>query len=404
MKIGIVTTWFERGAAYVSRQFMHILEKTDDVFIYARGGEEYAIGNPKWDMENVHWGKVNIGYSAILGATYIEKKDFTKWIKQNNIELVFFNEQQWFEPVVWCKEQGIKSVAYIDYYKEDTIPLFNIYDALICNTKRHAFAFRHHPNAHYIKWGTDTNLYKPIKSNREKVTFFHSSGMSPVRKGTDLLIEAFYNLRGRKYANLLIHTQVSLSEKLPDLANKIDELQREGSLEIVFKTITAPGLYYRGDVYVYPSRLDGIGLTLMEAAASGLACITCDNPPMNEFVDNSFGVLCDIEYLYSRSDGYYWPMCVTSEQSLSEQMQKFIDGIYDLNEMKIKAREYAIKELDFEKNCSQLHDILNGVKYISADDNLLQQIRKYDYSFIKRFYMILGPLYFIYKKISRRSK
>ena len=57
MNIGIVTTWFERGAAYVSRQYMEVLQKTDEVFIYARGGEKYEVGNPKWDLPNVHWGK-----------------------------------------------------------------------------------------------------------------------------------------------------------------------------------------------------------------------------------------------------------------------------------------------------------------------------------------------------------
>lgn len=404
MKIGIVTTWFERGAAYVSRQFMHVLEKTDEVYIYARGGEEYAIGNPKWDMKNVHWGKKNIGYTAILGSMYIDKKDFIKWINQNKIELVLFNEQQWFEPVVWCKELGIKSVAYIDYYTENTIPLFNIYDALICNTKRHAFAFRNHPNTNYIKWGTDIDLFKPVGHNKDKITFFHSAGMAPVRKGTDLLIEAFYNLPQRKNANLLIHTQVQLDKKLPYLINKIKELEKEGSLEIVCETITAPGLYYRGDVYVYPSRLDGIGLTLMEAAASGLACITCDNPPMNEFVNSNFGVLCDIEYLYSRADGYYWPMCVTSQSSLSEHMGKFIDGFYDLASMKTKAREYAIEELNFEKNCSQLHDILNAVKSIPVSMQLLERINNYDYSFVKKFYKVLSPLYVIYKKINVHKK
>lgn len=46
MRIGIITTWFERGAAYVSRQFMELLQQTDEVFIYARGGEKYAMGDP----------------------------------------------------------------------------------------------------------------------------------------------------------------------------------------------------------------------------------------------------------------------------------------------------------------------------------------------------------------------
>ena len=57
MNIGIVTTWFERGAAYVSRQFKDALSAQNNVFIYARGGESYAKGDPDWDDANVFWSK-----------------------------------------------------------------------------------------------------------------------------------------------------------------------------------------------------------------------------------------------------------------------------------------------------------------------------------------------------------
>lgn len=58
MNIGIVTTWFERGAAYVSRQYMEALSSDPEnrVFVYARGGEAYAKKNSQWDKENVTWG------------------------------------------------------------------------------------------------------------------------------------------------------------------------------------------------------------------------------------------------------------------------------------------------------------------------------------------------------------
>jgi len=36
--VGIVTTWFERGAAYVSRAYREALQERFDVVIYARGG------------------------------------------------------------------------------------------------------------------------------------------------------------------------------------------------------------------------------------------------------------------------------------------------------------------------------------------------------------------------------
>lgn len=57
MNIGIVTTWFERGAAYVSKAYFESLNNDENnIFIFARGGESYAKGDPKWDNEYVTWG------------------------------------------------------------------------------------------------------------------------------------------------------------------------------------------------------------------------------------------------------------------------------------------------------------------------------------------------------------
>lgn len=401
MNIGIVTTWFERGAAYVSRQFMDLLEKTDNVFVYARGGESYAIGNPKWDLNNVYWSKRDIGRSAILGGVSMDKNEFISWLKRNRIEIVLFNEQQWFQPILWCNELGIKTAAYVDYYTEQTIPLFDLYDTVICNTKRHAFAFRNHHHVNYIKWGTDLNLYQPSKEKHEQVTFFHSAGMAPIRKGTDLVIRAFHNMDDRHLSKLIIHTQVDLIKACPDIKEVLTALENEGSVEVVTGTISAPGLYYRGDVYVYPSRLDGIGLTLMEAIASGMACITCNNAPMNEFVEPEFGDLCLVDYYYSRVDGYYWPMCVTSIDSLSSAMHKYIDGSRDLEIMKLKARQYAERELNFQKNCTELRRILESTRAHNISDSLRERAYNYDYNGIKAYYKLLAPLYSIYAKIKK---
>ena len=394
MKIGIVTTWFERGAAYVSRQFMDVLKHTDEVFIYARGGEKLAKGNPIWDLPCVYWGK-RLPLSAqycYAGGTYIDRKDFEKWINKNKIELLLFNEQQWFLPVLWAKELGIKTAAYIDYYTEELIPLYDIYDCLICNTKRHAFAFREHKNIIYIKWGTNVDLYKPSTIENEKVTFFHSAGMAPQRKGTDLVLKAFYLMPSRRNSKLLLHTQVPILKHYPLLSKMINEMKNEGTIEIVEGTITAPGLYYKADVYVYPSRLDGIGLTLMEAISSGLACITSDNAPMNEFIEDDFGMLTPIDYFYSRKDGYYWPMCVCNVKSLSSQMDTIVREKNRLTQMKQNARSYALKELDFLKNCSSLHEYLSKVtfndNYVAIGKKILERDSE-SFGVIKRIRILL---------------
>ena len=97
MNIGIVTTWFERGASYVSRQYRDTLSLNNNVYIYARGGEEYAFNNETWDKEYVTWGKKSINPVD----TAIDIPDFDNWLQKNSIELVFFNEQQCWEPIIF---------------------------------------------------------------------------------------------------------------------------------------------------------------------------------------------------------------------------------------------------------------------------------------------------------------
>lgn len=358
--IGIVTTWFERGAAYVSRQYRDLLKDDYNVFIYARGGEEYAIGDSNWDGNDVTWGKK----SLLPVPMPINKKDFKQWINNNNIEIILFNEQQWWMPIIWAKELGVICGSYVDYYTEETIPLFNIFDFLICNTKRHLDAFNWHPYAYYIPWGTDvevfsTKSYDVVDENC--TTFFHSSGMSPKRKGTDQLIEAFHNLKGRK--KLVIHSQVDLVERLPKQKEIINDLLVKKELEIINQTVSAPGLYHLGDIYVYPSRLEGIGLTIAEAISCGLPTIVPDNAPMNEFIQEDSGKTVLIEKYFSREDGYYWPQCEVNIDNLTEQMQFYIDNFSKLKSYKENTRKFAIENLNWKSNKKGLVDIFKYLKY-----------------------------------------
>jgi len=346
VRIGIVTTWFERGAAYVSRQYRDVLSKEHDVYIYARGVVT-AKENPEYDSPGVTWGKM----SGIPLASALDVRDFQQWIENNALDIVFFNEQSWWDPVLLCNKLGIKTGAYIDYYTKDTVPLFGIYDFLICNTRRHYSVFDWHPQAYYVPWGTDIQLFSPSDHNLAKagvVTFFHSCGYSPERKGTDLLLQAFANLTGP--ARLLIHSQGDLRKLIPELSSLVNELVLAGRLEIMEETVAAPGLYYLGDVYVYPSRLDGIGLTVAEALACGLPVITSDNGPMNEFVNENIGKLVDIVRYSSREDNYYWPQCEVDIDKLTRCMQEYINDIDSIQSYKQRARSYAEDNLDWDTN------------------------------------------------------
>ena len=202
MRIGIVTTWFERGAAYVSKQYQELLEESNEVFIYARGGEEFADKSSKWNEGNITWG---IKYKNST-RTKINIKHFLNWIKINNIEAVLFNEQHEWLPIIACDEAGVLIGAYIDYYKKETVPFFKLYDFLICNTKRHFSVFENFDQSVYIPWGTDVDLFKPktLKSLDSKTKFFHSAGMNPLRKGTDFVLKAASKLKNKDFIFFLL--------------------------------------------------------------------------------------------------------------------------------------------------------------------------------------------------------
>lgn len=353
MNIGIVTTWFERGAAYVSRAYMENLESEGHkVSIYARGGEHMAKDDEKWNCSNVTWGKKLVG-------TNINKKHFFKWIETQKLDAILFNEQSNLRIVALTKLNypNIKLCAYVDYYTEKLIPFYNIYDFLICNTKRHMEAMESHPQKFYLRWGTDTGLFKPSHEEHEKLVFFHSVGMSP-RKGTDVLLDAF--IHGKLYENskLVIHTQIPV-EKVSSYTTK--ELERY-NIEIVEKTVTAPGLYYLGDVYVYPTRLDGLGLTMYEALSCGLPVITTNYPPMNEIIDEAVGRLVKVKRHYSRQDAYYWPMSICDEESLISIMDEYIKNPQLVRMQQRKAREKAVEYFDWKKQSTELSKIFEEAK------------------------------------------
>lgn len=353
MNIAIVTTWFPAGAGYVSKAYRETLEKVNTVYIYARGGNNMK-GDHVWDDEAVAWAPMNI-YNDI------KVSHFLKWLKNKKIDVILFNEQRYWEPVIQAKKAGYVIGAYIDYYTEETVPIFKVYDFLICNTKRHYSAFDWHHNCVYVPWGTNTEVFKPNSSLAKRpITFIISLGWAGNykgdRKGLFFAVQAFREIKGE--CVLKIYSQLPLKDCTPEWRGLI-----EGDTRILFIVGTLePFPFYEGDIYVYPSRLDGIGLSLPEAISSGLACITTDSAPMNEFViDNYNGRLVKVASFISRSDGYYWPQSIVSHDSLVETMQWYVVNYGKVKEHGINARKFALKELNWSKNSQHLNVIFDSI-------------------------------------------
>ncbi|MDD3814929.1 MAG: glycosyltransferase [Desulfocapsaceae bacterium] len=400
MKIGIVTTWFERGAAYVSRQYMKLLERNNNVFIYARGGEKYAKNNKEWNLPNVTWGEKALFQT---NGTPINKLDFSRWIKSKKIDIVLFNEQQWWPPIIWAKELGVIVGSYIDYYTEETVPLFEVFDFLICNTERHFSVFDWHKQCFYVPWGTDVELFKPRRKreiDKDKVVFFNSSGYNPERKGVYPLLKAFYSLK-EDNKKLILHSQVDLRKYYKDIAFMVDELQGNGQLEIINETVGAPGLYHLADVYCYISKLDGIGLTLPEAISCGLQAIVPDNAPMNEFVKEGVnGQLVKVDRFFRRKDAYYWPNCDVNIDDLIKKMSFYLENYDKIEQLKETSRKYAREKLNWSDRSNLIDEIFNNIEKTAINCKLQKTIYSYELSRRTLKDIMLYP-YFLFKTLKR---
>ena len=155
MRIGIVTDWTTTGAGEVSSNLAKILlMQGNEVFIFARF-DTYGKPMANVGQARIYW--ANNPFSPHAKA--INKREIKRWVVENSIDLVLFNEQIWIAPVIWVKELGVLCVAYIDYYREDTVKNFQIYDGLICNTLRHLSVFNWHKGVIYIPWGVDPSVF-----------------------------------------------------------------------------------------------------------------------------------------------------------------------------------------------------------------------------------------------------
>ena len=391
MSIGIVTTWFPAGAGYVSKAYSEILERSHTVYIYARTGK-IMKGDPSWDSPNVTWAPKH------YLSTGIWKSHFLWWIRKNEIEIILFNEQRFWKPVIIAKKAGVHVGAYVDYYTQMTVPLFDLYDFLFCNTRRHFSVFNKHKNCYYVPWGVDLDKFRPATDQKDRpITFLVSSGWETPdgldRRGSLLALTAFRKVSG--HCKMVIYSQIDSKQQQ---SLWIREYENDERIEFRFGTFD-PFPFSEGDVYVYPSRLDGIGLSLPEALASGLPAITTNSPPMNEFVEHNVnGFIVDVEKYLGRCDGYYWAESICSIPSLTEAMQKYVDCPDLIKTHSLNARNYSCQTLSWSGNTNQIDNYITSSlsKPVCIDKKLAKISRNVDrtyspsfqFRFLKLFYEI----------------
>lgn len=316
LNIGFVSVWFERGQSYVTKTLRDVLAKEHKTFVFARTGGVY--GQPKLEIQGC-WDVPNL---TTFPHYQIPPDVLTRWIHDNNLRMILFNEEYDWNLVVAAKDTGIQVLTYLDYYKEDWKQHIRLYDAVLCSTKRTFHLVKDICNAHYIGWGVDTDLFRPEESKDKKYTFFHNAGWLGInyRKMTPSVIIAFDAVsRFLTEATLFIHAQAEL-EKLP--AEVVNIVRNNPRITYHVETVPAPGLYHKGRILLFPSKLEGLGLPLLEGLACGLPAIATDAPPMNEFIQDGYnGLLVKVATRLTRQDNIAFPEEIVDMADLILKME-----------------------------------------------------------------------------------
>jgi len=155
------------------------------------------------------------------------------------------------------------------------------------------------------------------------------------RKGLDILLKAFKNVRSRIDSSLIVVGQGN-RRKMEDLQNELGICK-----DVIYTGFVSDfelrRLYNLCDVYVCPSRLEGFGLTLLDAMNAGKPIVASNVGAIPEIIKDG-----DNGLLFSRGD----------YRTLSEKIIEVLTNNKIKNDIIAKGRE-TLKRFDWHISAEQ---------------------------------------------------
>ncbi len=303
MRVGIVTKWFNRGQAFVSRYIRDALDEVGhETFILARPTRDKGPMAAHVDRTGV-WDQPGVTEASDWEVPLAE---YERWIDANDLDVVHWDNCYQHEEIAELRRSGVKTVGrfvWEMFSAADVEPAKAAYDVLYsmtrCEQQRYAGFGIDSP---YVQWGLHRELLDAAAKARagerhprtrsggdDAVVYYFPGALLGPRKPHKEVIEAFRAARGD---NLRLIFKAQLERRMNYLERAAAEDPR---IELVIddmETAEHLRLFAGCDVCLGPSRWEGLGLFLYEAVAFELPQITNDSPPMNEVVrDGVNGIL-----------------------------------------------------------------------------------------------------------------
>jgi 1,2-diacylglycerol 3-alpha-glucosyltransferase len=296
LRIGVSSYWFNRGQAVVGRHLRSALDELGhETFVLARPSKETAA-KPRLIERRDVWDQPGVTEASHY---LIPPEEMERWAREHELEVAFFDQNYQFDEIARLRELGVRTIGrfvweqFAPEHVEGAGRAFDVvYSLLECERERYAALGTASPR---VRWGCHPELLdaaERLAAERDSdgiVRFYFPGGYMTKRKPLKPTLDAFRAAKG-KDLRLVLKAQVSRRQNLVLRAARKDR-----RIEPVFEDLPTAEhhrLLASVDAFLAPSRWEGLGLHLYEAAAFGLPVITNDNPPMNEVVvDGENGVL-----------------------------------------------------------------------------------------------------------------
>lgn len=188
----------------------------------------------------------------------------------------------------------------------------------------------------WIPNGVDTEKFTPAKGrepHENGETTFLFVGRMVGLKGHSILLKSIARLRGRG-----IPVRVNIVGTGPELRKAEETVRQLGLEETVFflghvPHSDMPEIYQKADVFVLPSRSEGMSFALLEAMSSGLTVVASDVPGNRAVLGPRSGVLVP-------------PL---SEDSLTEALDRVSTHVDESLKLGISARMKAVRMFSWDE-------------------------------------------------------